>query len=274
MVYSFDISEKEFFLLRDYIHQNFGIYFSKDKCSMLRMKLYPRVIALSFSSYSEYLNHVKYHPERKEEIPKMISALVNNETYFFREYKQLQLLMNVVFPELEKRKNKISSVNILSAGCSTGEEVYSLAILCRESGYFNSKIKGLDISRKALMVAENASYKERSFRLTESKYREKYFQHCNSGFKPVNSVRENVTFVEGNIVDEECWKTLGRQDIIFCRNVLIYFSSEKTEEAVNLMHKSLNRGGYLFLGHSEILRTNRDQFEIERHSGTMVFRKK
>ena len=279
MTYEFDLTELEFGLIRDFIHERFGICFSNEKRSFVRMKLYPRVVGLGLGSFGEYLSLVKYGPDGNRELARMISALTNNETYFFRESGQLEAFRNSLLPESREKKLREAEkkIKILSAGCSTGEEVYTLAMLAFETGSFfwgwDIRITGIDIDETALETARRAVYYDRSFRMTDPYFAQKFFSRNTAGYEARRNIKAMVSFRNGNIADPETWESVGDMDMIFCRNVLIYFSDEKVKTAVGHFYRALRSGGYLLLGHSETLTGISHRFEIVRHPETIVYRK-
>lgn len=280
MIYRFELDETGFRLFRDFIHEKFGIYLKDEKRFFLQMKLYPRVLSLGLDSFNEYIQYVKYGPRGEREISRMISLLTNTETYFFRETPQLDAFRDTLLPEL--RVNKLAknekSIKILSAGCSTGEEVYTLAMLAYETGSFfwgwDVQITGMDVNEKALETARKGDYYQRSFRMTDPEYMKKFFSANSGDFKAKHNIKRVTSFVQGNITDPETWKDINDIDIIFCRNVLIYFSDDKIKAAINNFHRALRPGGSLLLGHSETLTGIFDEFELRRFPETIIYKKK
>lgn len=280
MIYQFHLTEMEFRLFRDFIHEKFGIYLKDEKRSFLQMKLHPRVNALGLNSFSEYFQLVKYGPDGARELSRMISYLTNNETYFFRETPQLDVFRDVLLPELREKKlaRNEKKIRILSAGCSTGEEVYTLAMLAFETGGFfwgwDLQITGMDIDEKALETARGGVYYDRSFRMTDNGYRKKFFAPNSGNFETRDNIKRLTSFVSGNIAEPRIWEAHGNFDIIFCRNVLIYFSDAKIKTVIDNFSKALEAGGYLLLGHSETLTGMSNDFEPKRFPETIIYRKK
>lgn len=280
MQYQFQLTDVEFRLIREFIHERFGIFLKDEKRSFIQMRLYPRVMNLGLSSFNDYINHFKYGPDRDREVSRMISLLTNNETYFFRELPQLHAFRDFLLRDL--RATKVSkddkNIRILSAGCSTGEEVYTLAMLMYETGSFfwgwDLRITGMDISEKALAIARRGIYYSRSFRMTAPMYLPKFFSTNCESHSAKDSIRRVTDFTTGNITDPSAFANKQGFDVIFCRNVLIYFSEEKVKAAVENFYNALNPGGYLLLGHSETLTGIYDEFETKRFPETIVYRKK
>ena len=276
-----DLPEGEFHLLRDIIHDRFGIYFKNDKLSFLRLRLTPRLEMLGMSSFRDYLSHIKYDAERDQELAKMISSLTNNETYFFREMPQLNAFQEFILPKCKEMKNpsKEGRLRVLSAGCSTGEEAYTLASIIYESGAFfwNWKVDviGMDVDRQALAVARSGRYCQRSFRMMEDTNLKVLFSPDGNGCHLVKEgIARMVTFIEGNLTDPASWDGMEPFDVIFCRNVLIYFSEQMVRKAVSFFFTSLRDGGTLFLGHSETLTGIFEGFETVRFPGTLGYVKR
>lgn len=279
MKYEFELAEIEFRLIRDLIHEKFGIYLKDEKISYVKMKLYPRVCALGFSSFRDYIQHVKYGSDSREEMIKIVSLLTNNETYFFREYPQLAAFRDYILKDLreEKLAKKDKKLRILSAGCSTGEEAYTIAMILYEHGMFfwgwDVNIIGMDINEKALEVARRGVYYEKSFRMTDSSYMKKFFSPNCGDYEAKNVLKKMIRFISGNIMEQDLGDDMQNFDAIFCRNVLIYFTDEKLKLALKNFHRALRAGGYLLLGHSETLTGVFDEFKAIRYPETIVYKK-
>lgn len=277
MIAPFDLTEEDFRIIQDFIHDKYGIYFKDEKRSFIKMKLNPRFISLGLKSFSEYIQFLKYGPESEKESRRMISLLTNTETYFFRELPQLNVFRDFLLPELRKEKmtRNEKNIRILSAGCSTGEEVYTLAIMIFDSGIFfwgwDVGIIGMDVNERAIKAAREGIYYERSFRLTDPEYRRRFFTSNSGDFIVKDSIKRMTSFVSGNITDQI---TISDIDAIFCRNVLIYFSDEKLKTAIKNFHMALRPGAYLMLGHSENLSGVFDGFETRRFPGTIIYKKR
>lgn len=277
MINQIDLTEKEFRIMQDLIHDRFGIYLKDEKRSFIKMKLYPRLTALGFESFNDYIQFVKCGPDCRRELSRMISSLTNTETYFFREASQLNVFRDSLLPEFrEKKSNQAEKkIKILSAGCSTGEEVYTLAMLTFDTGDFfwgwNVEIVGMDINEKALDVARQGAYYERSFRMTDPEYQKKFFTPNSGDFLAKDTIKRMTSFVSGNITNPMNMKDF---DVIFCRNVLIYFSEEKMKIVINNFYNALRPGGYLLLGHSETLNGSFNGFETKRFPGTIIYKKR
>jgi chemotaxis protein methyltransferase CheR len=209
----------------------------------------------------------------------MVSHLTNNETYFFREQAQLQIFSESVLRSLKDRKAKTGdrSLRILSAGCSSGEEVMTLAMIVHDSGQFfwnwEVRLVGLDVDREALEKARRGLYHKNSFRATNPELAQRHFVKEGEAVRVRESVRRLVSLRAGNILEPVSFQDLKPLDVLFCRNVLIYFSDAATLRAVRLFYEVLAPGGYLFLGHAESLSRITDIFTPVRFQGAMVYQR-
>ena len=209
----------------------------------------------------------------------MISHLTNNETYFFRESAQLQVFGDVVLRNVKERKARVENrtLRVLSVGCSTGEEALTLAMIVYDSGQFfwgrDVKIFGLDVDPEALGKAARGVYHQNSFRAMTTVVTERHFVKVAAGMQAKDVLRRMVSLRQGNLLEPANFEGLAPVDVIFCRNVLIYFSDATTLRAVRLFHDSLEPGGYLFLGHAESLSRITDSFTPIRFQGAMVYQK-
>ncbi|PFP30821.1 chemotaxis protein CheR [Bacillus sp. AFS073361] len=232
------------------IYDYCGLRYS-DRLPTLKEKISKRVKELDLT-YWEYCGYLKMAPM---EWDVLVELLTVNETYFYREENQLNECSSMVLP-LIKEKIKDRPIRIWSAACSTGEEPYTLAMLIQETGLFplgTIEIMATDINKKVLQKAEKGWYNQGSFafRRIPKKLLEKYFSVEEGGYQVNKSIRNMVQFQHLNLLHEEKIAQIGRADVIFCRNVLIYFDEETTKRVIRNLYDNLTAGGYLFLGHAE-----------------------
>src|SRR5262249_43825561 len=206
-----------------------------------------------------------------------IDLVTINETYFFREEYQLRALRQEILPALVRARNRQPLV-IWSAGCSTGEEVYSIAIVTAESGLLGGRdvrIFGSDISRRCVAAARRAVYGPSSFRAMPHDYRKRYFVERDDGSHVVDELRSSglCQFGHLNLLDAQRAAVVGRVDVIFCRNVLIYFDEASRRRVIEMFYDRLLPGGYLLLGHSESLLNGSTAFELVHLREDLVYRK-
>jgi len=274
-----ELSEEEFRLLRDFVHERFGLFFDDSHRASLRSRLVPRLALLGLASFEDYHRYLRFAPERAEEQQRMVSHLTNNETYFFREQPQLDVFATHVLRAVKERKAKTDdrTVRVLSAGCSTGEEPLTLAMILFDSGQFfwgwDVKVTGLDVDGAALEKARRGLYHQNSLRAVTPLLLERHFAADGPGRRVRESSRRSVSFRSGNLLEPASYEGLRPLDVIFCRNVLIYFSDGALQRAVRLFHEALAPGGYLFLGHAESLARVTSAFVPIRFQGAIVYQK-
>jgi chemotaxis protein methyltransferase CheR len=274
-----ELREEEFRLLRDFIHERFGLYFADNQRGSLRARLAGRVSSLGLARFEDYFHYLRFGPQRAEELDRIAGHVTNNETYFYREVPQLNVLADPILKSLRERKAREGgrSLRILSAGCSSGEEAYTLAMIIYDSGQFfwnwDVQVVGMDVDQGALDKARRATYHHNSFRSMSPALLERHFVTHAGGATVKDAIRKMVRFTAGNIVDPAAYQGLAPLDAVFCRNVLIYFSDAMIQRAAGLFHDALAAGGYLFLGHAESLSRVTDRFTPIRFQGAMVYQK-
>jgi chemotaxis protein methyltransferase CheR len=274
-----ELSEQEFRLLRDFIHERFGLYFDESQRASLRSRLAPRLALLGLLSFEDYYRHLRFAPDRAREQQRMVSHLTNNETYFFREQPQLDVFATHVLRSVKDRKSENAErcLRLLSAGCSTGEEALTLAMILFDSGQFfwgwETRVTGLDVDEAALDRAERGVYHQNSLRAVTPSLLERHFMKDGTGLRVKESIRRSVSFRQGNLLDPASYEGLCPLDVVFCRNVLIYFSDVAVQRAVSLFHAALAPGGYLLLGHAESLARVTSAFRPIRFQGAIVYQK-
>jgi chemotaxis protein methyltransferase CheR len=265
-------------LLRDLIHEHCGVFFEDDSLYLLSRRLNPRLSALSLADFNDYYRYLRAaSPEtRRAELEEIVERITTNETYFFREAYQLDAFRLEILPFLHQRKPRGERLNIWSAGCASGEEAYTIAILILETGLFsgwNVRVFGNDISRRVLAMARKAQYGRSSFRATDPRLQRRYFREVEGKHQVKDEVRQLVTFGQINLLDESMTSMVNEVDVIFCRNVLIYFDQLSRKKVIETLHRKLAHGGHLLLGHSESLSNLSTAFELVHLKHDMVYRK-
>ena len=274
-----ELSEEEFRLLRDFVHERFGLYYDESQRASLRARLAPRLDLLGLASFEDYHRYLRFAPERDDEQQRMVSHLTNNETYFFREQPQLDVFASHVLRALKERKTRAGGkrLSVLSAGCSTGEEPLTLSMILFDSGQFfwgwDVRVTGLDVDGAALDKARRGLYHQGSLRAVSPTLFERHFARDAGGVRVKESARRSVVFRAGNLLDPQSYEGLQPLDVVFCRNVLIYFSDGAVQRAVSLFHQVLAPGGYLFLGHAESLARVSSGFVPIRFQGAIVYQR-
>lgn len=246
------LEEEEYRLLRELIRSRIGLDFGPSRRDILASRLSRRLSALSLRSYLEYYRYLLYarRDQREREFSELADVLANHETYFFREAYQFELLYKVAWGSLPWHG---PNVRILSAGCSTGEEAYSLLMAAREGSVEPlPELVGIDLCAATVEAAKRSIYRQNSFRSTLPFPRERYFVEREPNlFEVKPTLKAAAHFQQANLLDAVELESLGLFDVIFCRNVLIYFDDAALTRVARNFHRILRPGGYLFLGHSE-----------------------
>jgi chemotaxis protein methyltransferase CheR len=272
------MTNDEFLLLRDCIYAHCGIFFDIESKYILEKRLSHRLLDLNFSSFYDYYHYLKYNRNKEQELMDIMDVLTTNETYFFRESFQLKAFTDEIIPELIKYKTAHGnrSLRIWSAGCSTGEEPYTIAMLLStipELTGWKIEIVGTDISQRVLQQARRAVYGKSSFRATEDSDLRRFFVQQDDGYKVNSSIRELVTISHLNLFDTHHLAVLGKVDLIFCRNVIIYFDMPAKKRVIESFHSALYDGGFLLLGHSESLMNITTSFTLRHFKNDMSYQK-
>ncbi|MFH1562126.1 MAG: CheR family methyltransferase [Nitrospirota bacterium] len=276
-----DMSDEEFLLFQNFILQNSGIFIDEIKRDLLRKALLSRATFLNLAGYADYYKFLKYNPRGEEEFKEILNLITVCETYFFRDAKHFYTLRNHLLPEIIKRKQAQGNygIRIWSAGCSTGEEPYSIAIALLEAlqpaQMWDVEIFASDVSTKALKTAQEGVYSKWSLRSTDRSYIEKYFIQDDKRFTLKDDIRNRVNFEYFNLIREPfpLSKMGDYWDIIFCRNVTIYFKQDSTKRVISNFYNSLQKEGYLFIGASESLYHISNEFELVEIDGNFIYQK-
>lgn len=272
------MTDDEFQLIRNLIYNFSGLYFADDNRFLLERRLSTRLSHHQLSTFHEYYYYLRYDLNKDQELSDIMDVLTTNETYFFREAFQLRAFTEEIVPALveAKRSKGDKSLRIWSAGCSTGEEPYTIAMLLLERpelADWSVEIIGTDISQRVLHIARKGVYGNSSFRVTDEQYKNRYFHEQEGCFRISDRVRELVTFSRLNLYDESRFLFLGRMDIVFCRNVIIYFDQPAKKRVIEHFYTTLNPGGFLLLGHSESLMNITTAFKLRHFKNDMVYEK-
>jgi chemotaxis protein methyltransferase CheR len=270
------ITEEETRLIQEIIHDYCGLSYGLDSSFFLERRLGPRLDALGLSSYHEYYHYLRYDPGGPSELEELVERLTTHETYLFREQYQLEAFQEEILPELPQRLASRRRLTIWSAGCSTGEEVYTLAMILREDERFRdwrTRVVGSDISRKVVAHARRGAYGSSSFRTTTDYFQQRYFREQDGRHQIRDEIRSMCSFGQLNLLATDRFHVLGECDVIFCRNVLMYLSSEARQRIVEAFYDTLAPGGYLLLGHSESLLNVTTRFDLVHLAKDLVYRR-
>ena len=255
--YKAKLNTREFARLSEFIMQEYGIKMPPVKKVMLQSRLQKRLKELNISSFKDYVDYLFSQKGQKEEVIHMIDVVSTNKTDFFREPVHFEYLLSTVLPELYNQEYE-NGIKIWSAGCSSGEEPYTIAITLSEFAQgrfdFNYSIFATDISTKMLSMAQDAIYKEEKIECIPINLKRKYFlrsiKRDEKKVRVIPEIRKRVYFQRLNLISER-FNTPHTYDIIFCRNVLIYFDRDVQQNILSKLCMKLRTNGFLFLGHSE-----------------------
>ena len=267
---------EEFHLLRDALGARMGLALAPSSRTSIERRLRERLAVVNVKTFAEYYQYLSFDPSAEQEWEALFDLLTTGETYFFREDYQLRAFQDEVLPLLAEQARGRRRLTIWSAGCSTGEEVYTIAILVHETNLFQGwdvRVFGSDISRRSIAVARRGVYGASSFRVTSKEKRRAYFIDREDGAHVAERIRAMCHFGQMNLLEREKARLIGRVDAVFCRNVLIYFDPHARRSAIDLFHERLYPGGTLLLGHSESLLNVSTAFELLHLKEDLVYRK-
>lgn len=270
------LSDVAFALLRDLVHERTGLYFDNGKCELLADKLSPLVIERGLSSFLDYYYFLKYDPDAPLEWQRVMNALSVQETFFYREIDQINALVNAIVPR-HFAEHPRGTLRIWSAACASGEEPLTIAMALAEAGWLDRvpiKIVASDASTAAIERAKRGAYRERSFRNLPDSLKAKYFS-ANGGCWDISpTLQAHIHYEAANLMEEPAIEELARSDVVFCRNVFIYFSEQSMLKTVQSFYKHMRTPGYLFIGASESLLRLGTHFELDEIDGAFVYTKK
>lgn len=266
MIIGKQLSDAEFKKFSDLIYQQVGIFMKLEKKELLNARLGKRLRACQLDSFQEYFEFISRPDQQHQEFVKFLDSVSTNFTSFFREVSHFEYLRDNVLPELMANKGGNREFVFWSSASSSGEEPYTLAMFLNEfsshSAGFRYRIMATDISTRVLEMAARGVYPVEQTTKVPHDILKKYFQKGLGGsagkVKVKDDLRRQVTFQRFNLMDEFPWS--GEMDVIFCRNVMIYFDRQTQEKLIGKFYNCLNKGGYLFIGHSESIASLKHNF--------------
>lgn len=267
------ITPEESRLLAELILEHCGVALGSDAGFLLERRLASRLDHLSLGSYLEYYHYLSYDLGGPAELLECIERVTTHETYLFREQFQLDGFQREILPALQDRQGG-RPLTVWSAGCSTGEEAYTIAAILAENALGTARVIGMDISLRGIRTAEAGIYGPSSFRTTSDERRDRFFDPLPAGqWRVREGLRRMCNFVHCNLLDTARLVELGPVDTIFCRNVLMYLSNQARRRVIEGFYEALVPGGYLLLGHSESLIGVPGRFDLVNLSTDLVYRK-
>ncbi len=255
------LTDEEFIVLVNHVKKEYGIDLSK-KRALIEGRLYNTMIEKKLSSFSQYMN-LLFKDKTGNEAINLINRLSTNHTFFMREPQHFEFIQNSILPFWEEN-NKIRNINIWSAGCSSGEEAYSIAMTLDDYfGYnkelWNIKIIATDISTNSLEKAKRGIYIESNVSNVPELWKKKYFIDNKDGtFKICDKIRKSVIFKPFNLMNDFSYQHF---DLIFCRNVMIYFDLKTREELINKFYNATKKDSFLFVGHAEVINRSSTKYK-------------
>jgi chemotaxis protein methyltransferase CheR len=273
-----ELTAEQFSKLSKLVYKKLGLQFDDKKLYFLNKRVERRMTVLQLQSADEYLFQLGYCDTNGEEMQALANLITTNETYMFREFEQLAGFADVCLPELIAAKQKTTDrrIRIWCAGCSSGEEAYTLAIIIREvfpdSANWDIQIVATDIDENVLQLARHAVYGDRSVKFVPAAY-SKHLIPAATGFRIDPDTARLVIVKKLNLNDAEQMRAMRGFDFVFCRNVLIYFDDVSQRNVVNHLYNSLNAKGYIFLGHSESVGRITSAFHLKKIEGHLLYRK-
>lgn len=271
------ISDVDFNKFREFFYRKTGIQFDDNKRYFVDKRLQDRVEATGSGSFREYFASLRFESSGRE-MQQLVNAMTVNETYFFRESYQFDCMVNSMLDEIVKNRAPGSRVRIWSIPSSTGEEPYSIAIYLLERwkqiNAFDVEIMSSDIDTDVLEAAQRGLYSPRSVANLPKPYLQKYFRETAKGeWQICNDLIDAVTFSRVNLTEATDTRRFRNVDIVFCRNLLIYFDDTSRRVAAEAMYEAMSPGGFICLGHSESMSRISSLFTVRRFSDAMVYQK-
>lgn len=258
----------------EFLYSRTGLLYGESKRFYIERRVLDRMAAVELTHFPAYYALLLSSSSETEQL---INSFTVNETYFYREENQLCSLSRSLLPEIVSRRSPGDLVRIWSVPCSTGEEPYSIAIWLLENwplvDAYNIEIVGSDIDTRVLAEAELGLYSERAVSRLSPELIERYFEKVGDRKQIITDLRESVKFTQVNLMDAATTARHGQFDVIFCRNVLIYFDDASRLAAAHNLFTTLRRGGFICLGHSESMARISDRFEVRRFEDGIVYQR-
>ncbi len=277
----FSLTPDQFAAFRQYIYSKCGIYFQADKKYLLEGRLQQRIVALKLPDAAAYLKFLQTSAMAKAEMDGLFDAITINETYFYRHPAQIDTFRDKLVPEILETRKKAgrNEIRLWSAACSTGDEPYTLALALREKlgsslPQWKTYIYACDLSPKVLIPAKAGLYNDYSVRHIPQPLKDRYLRADGPGKWVLDpTIRSMVTFDQANLSATEHLPRTRDMDVIFCRNVLIYFDAPAKTKVIESFYQSLRPGGSLIIGPAESLHGIHKGFKMVLHNGAVVYKK-
>lgn len=272
------LSKENFSKMSEFIYRKSGIFLAEEKhFEKLAKYIDEHAKTFGYDCFRKYFYKLRFDDKEGTVFQELMNAMTINETYFFREKDQFEVLANKVLPELHDNLLDSRPLRILSSPCSSGEEAYSIALHILEEGRVVEKrdieIVGIDINSTVIEKGRNAIYNERSVHAIPKDILFKWFEKKNSGYELIKDLQGSVNFKVVNVFDSAEMRKLGKFDVIFSRNMLIYFDDASRKKVAMTFYDMLHPDGYVFLGHAEYMSRIVSIFNAKKIDSTLIYQK-
>ena len=270
------VTEEEFRRLSEFLYRRTGMVFNESKRYYVQRRVSDRMAATNSTSFASYFAALR--SDIAGEIEAFVNAFTVNETYFYREEHQLECLTNSLLAERTRHRGRSDALRIWSVPCSTGEEPYSIALWLLENwaqvDAYDIEIVGSDIDTRALKTAVEGVFGRRALMRLSPELIERYFEELEDDqWRILDDIRDSVRFTPVNLVESAQTRPHGQFDVIFCRNVLIYFDDASRRVAAENLYETLAPGGFICLGHTESMSRISSLFEVRRFDDAIVYQR-
>ncbi len=278
MKMSYLLSKENFSKIGEFIYRKSGIFLDVDKhFEKIAKYIDKRAKELELESFRKYFFKLRFEDKEGSEFQELMNAITINETYFFREKDQFEVLVNKILPELHRSIPSSRPLRILSAPCSTGEEPYSMVLHIVEEGRVvqdrDIEVVGIDIDSTVIEKARSGKFSERSVHAIPKNILSRWFEKKNFSYELGEELQGTVDFQVVNVFNGSKMRELGKFDVIFSRNMLIYFDDASRKEVAMTFYNMLNPGGYVLLGHAEYMSRIVSVFKAKKIDNTLIYQK-
>ena len=272
------LSKENFAKIGEFVYRKSGIYLEEEKhFDKLSKYIDKRATTLGLDNFRKYFFKLRFDDKDGEEFQELMNAITVNETYFFREKDQFEVLVDKILPELHQKLPSNRPIRILSSPCSTGEEPYSIILHILEEGNVveqrDIEVVGIDIDSTVIKKAIASQYSERSVHAIPKGILAKWFKRRSLSYELSEDLQGTVDFQVANVFDKTQMRKLGKFDVIFSRNMLIYFDDASRKEVAMTFYDMLNPGGYVLLGHAEYMSRIVSIFNAKKIDKTLIYQK-
>ncbi len=270
------VSDEDFAKFRDFFYRKTGIMFADNKRYFVDKRLQERMQESGEAEFRAYFNTLRFQASGAE-FQALVNVMTVNETYFYREEYQFRCLVRSILPEIVRGKRPGDTVRIWSVPCSTGEEPYSIAFQLldhwAEVDRYDVEIVATDIDTTVLDQARAGFYGERSVQHVPKATLERFTRRTRGGYEVIADIRDSIAFGRVNLSDPLSTRAYRGFDVVFCRNLLIYFDDASRQEAARTIYEALDPGGFVCLGHSESMSRISSLFAIRKFPEAIVYQK-